>query len=631
MNYEPLVAHDTRNPEKMQTSHYPPRARFYTVFALVGVVIVLILVRYGTIMLSAEPGAPSAAGPPRVERGPILDRNGRILAIQTELETVWAWRPEVEDPERTALELAPILGLVATELERRLTGPTGSVTIKRTISPRESEAIRSAREQGGLQGIRLRPDHGRSYPEQQSLASVIGFVGDEGTGLTGIEYTMEPWLRPEGADQFGNQVFLTVDMNIQHESERLARRALEEHDAASVVLLTMDTRTGDILGYAALPSFDPNQFRSYPDEARRNRPIADVYEPGSVFKIFSIGSFLQLGAIEMDTSFPTTGVYEESDPPITDLANYGTIDTTGIIRLSSNVGAALASERASERSFYNMLRLFGFGEETGIDLNGEEAGLLARPDNWSGRTKPTLAIGQEIAVTAVQLVSAATVYANAGVLIKPNIIDKIVSPAGRVLLDYGRTPVREVVGPQTARQILLAMEAAVSEGGTARRLLYDGVRVAAKTGTAEMLDLRTGTYSSDAFLASTLAILPVDDPTVIVYMAIDYPKAGEFYGGRIVTPVVREYLDFLVPYLGIPVAGDTRVAHSGRITVSPVRLPALANVVPDFTGLPKRALLPLLERDDIELRLDGFGWVVRQRPAPGTPLEPGLIIELELE
>jgi len=611
--------------------HRAPRARFYTIFALIGIIVVLIMVRYGSIMLRAAPQSPPTPLAGAGERGPILDRNGRILAIQTELETVWAWRPEVVDPATVGRELAPLIDVDEQELVRKLTGPTGSVTLKRTISPAESEAIREARERGALEGIRLRDDFGRSYPERDSLGSVVGFVGADGAGLTGIEYTMNEWLSPRSSSGFGNQVFLTVDMNIQYESERLVQAALLEHRADSVMMITLDTHSGDILGYASAPGFDPNQFTDVADTARRNRPISDVYEPGSVFKIFSVGSFLQLGAIDMDSTFATNGVYERSSPPITDLVNYGTVDTAGILRLSSNVGAALASERANARSFYTMLRLFGFGEETGVDMNGEEAGILARPENWSARTKPTLSIGQEIAVTALQIVSAATVFANSGVLVKPNIIDKIVSPTGRVLLDYGRTPVREVVSPQTANDVLLAMEQAVSGNGTARRLEYEGLRIAAKTGTAEQLDPQTGTYSETAFIASTLAILPVEDPTLAVYLVIDNPKAGEFYGGRIATPIVREYLDFLVPYTGIPVEGDRTVVHAGRITVPTVGLPRLTDTVPDYSGLPKRTLLPLLELPDIDVQIDGFGWVVRQDPPAGTPLRPGMSLRLELE
>ena len=589
----------------------------------------MIVFRYGSLMIGGQ-GVPSAVQPPRIERGPILDRHGTILAIQNELETVWAWRPEIEDPDRVARELAPLIDVNPAELRTKLSGPTGSVTIKRTISPAESEAIRAAREAGRLRGVRLRPDFGRTYPEQDSLAAVIGFVGDDGQGLEGIEYSMESWLAPGTDGTYGNQVFLTVDMNIQHESERLARRALQEHRAASVVILTLDSRSGDILGYASVPSYDPNQFAVYPDRARRNRPIADVYEPGSVFKVFSVASFLQLGAIDVHTSFATNGRYTRTSPPIRDLSNYGTIDTSDIIRLSSNVGAAMASDEVTDRAFYNMLRLFGFGERTGSGMNGEEIGLLSRPENWSGRTRPTLAIGQEIAVTALQLATAATVFANSGVLIKPNIIDRIVSPAGRIVQNYGRSPVREVVSADTAERVLLAMEQAVT-GGTAQLLAYDGLRVAAKTGTAEKIDPRTGRYSSVAFIASTLAVLPVDDPSLIIYMAIDHPAAGEVYGGRIVTPVIREYLDFLVPYLGIPLEGERSIVHPGRITVAPVRVPALGDTMPDFIGLPKRSLLPLLEEEDINVRIEGFGLVARQHPEAGAPLTPGTTIHLELE
>ena len=597
---------------------------------MIGVAVLLLATRYARIMVVERP-AGSAAVVGLLERGPILDRNGRILAIQTQLDTVWAWRPEIADAPGSARLLASILNQPVSRMEQMLSPSSGSVTIQRTISPAQSEAIRRAQEQGALVGIRLRLDYGRTYPERSGLGTLLGFVGADGRGLAGIEFEMDSWLQPDGRSrQFGDQVFLTIDLSVQHESYRLAERALEEHRAESVTLLTMDARSGDILGYVSVPAYDPNRFFEYADADRRNRLIADVYEPGSVFKVFSVAGMLQLGGIGPTTRFATTGLYRGTDPPIRDLANYGTIDTTGIIRLSSNVGAAIASESVDARSFYNMLRLFGFGQQTGVLVNGEEAGLLARPENWSGRTKPTIAIGQEVAVTAVQLVAAATPFANRGVLIKPNIIDKIVSPNGRVVRDYGRIPVREVLRPDVAELMLHAMEQAVVDG-TARRLAFAGVRIGAKTGTAEKVDPSTGRYSTDAFIASTLAILPVDDPSLIVYMSIDHPKTGDFYGGRIVTPVLREYFDFLIPYLGVPVAGDTSLAHTGRIQVNPVSLPPLNDVVPDYTGLPKRTLLPLLDRNDIDVELSGFGWVVRQSPAPGSPVQSGMRLVLELE
>jgi len=619
-------------PDNTDTNLYsPPKGRFVAIFVFVALIVLLLGIRYAEIMLAGNPGSPAVAST-SFERGPILDRNGRILAVQTELETIWAWRPEVEDPQLVARQLAPITGQSAELLANRLSGQTGSVTIKRTISPAESTAIRDAQSRGELSGVRLRPDYGRSYPERDTVGQVLGYVGADGNGLAGVELTMEEHLLSDsGSAGFGNQVFLTIDMSIQYESERLAREALTRHEADSVTILTLDAKSADIVGYVNVPGFDPNNFSAYSETERRNRPIAEVYEPGSVFKIFSIGSFLQLGGIAMDDRFFTDGVYDQTEPPITDLASYGTISTSDIIRLSSNVGAAKASETVDARPFYNMLRLFGFAEPTGVELNGEERGLLARPENWSGRTQPTLAIGQEIAVTAIQLAAAATVYANDGILLKPNIVDKIVSPDGVVLQDYGRTPVREVLSPWVASEVLLAMEAAVSQGGTARRLAYEGVRVAAKTGTAEKIDPSTGRYSEEAFVASTLAILPVENPQLIIYMAIDHPKGGEFYGGRIVTPILREYLDFVVPYMSIPVEGQQRVTHSGQISVRPVALPPIGDRIPDYTGLPKRALLPLLEREDLSVVMNGFGWVISQSPEPGSPFEPGMELVLEFD
>ncbi len=607
------------------------RKRYIAVFILAAAAVIIIAGRYVTLMVGNTRRPATADTVQSVpERGPILDRDGRILSIQSRLDTVYAWREDVIDPQREAELLGDILQVSPESLGTRLAGPTGAVTLVRTISPAQSARIRELSEAGQLPGIHLRQDVGRIYPHQSILGSVIGFVGDDGTGLDGIEYTMEQHLAPAPGRQFGNQVFLTVDLMIQHEAERLARQALEEHRSDWVTLAVMDATNGDLLALASQPSYDPNDFAAYTATERRDRPVVDAYEPGSVFKIFSLASFLQLGGITPADTFVTNGVYDAANPPIHDLANYGTVDTTGIVKYSSNVGAAYASETVRSDRFYQMLKLFGFGEETGLEINGEARGILARPSQWSGRTKPTLAIGQEIAVTTVQLLAAASTFANQGVLIKPHIIDKIVSPSGRVIEEYGRTPVREVISPDVAQTILNAMEVAVQEG-TARRLQYDGLRIAAKTGTAEKIDPQTGRYSATEFLASTLAILPADDPKIIVYVAIDNPSAGEHYGGVIAAPIVREFLDFLVPHLNIPIEGSRIVDHPGRLTLEELVLPELTDTVPNYAGLPKRALLPLLQRTDIQVTLVGHGWVVDQTPEPGAPVSDGMRLELVLE
>jgi cell division protein FtsI (penicillin-binding protein 3) len=494
--------------------------------------------------------------------------------------------------------------------------------------------VGAAIEAGNLPGIRLEPDVGRSYPEKDLAAHVIGYVGLGNRGLEGIEYTMDEELQPDpGEGVYGNQVFLTIDVNIQHELERLAEATRARHDADSVMLLAMDAHSGEMLGYASKPSFDPNRFQAFDESARRNRPISFIYEPGSVFKIFSVASFLELGGIDRGDTFQTSGGYvnETAGFQIKDLGDYGRITTEGILKYSSNVGAAYASETVTAESFYHMIKLFGFGEETGILLNGEERALLRRPSRWSARTQQTVAIGQEIGVTAMQMITAATVFANDGILLEPHIVRKIVSPDGRTLRTYGREPVREVVSPSSAQIILEAMRAATEPDGTARRISTEGIDIAAKTGTAEVFDPELGSYSDEEFIASTLAMFPAEAPQVILYVVIDHPREGGFYGGRIAVPVARDAIDYMVDYLGIPTGTDEIVEHSGRVRVSRAELPEFDGTIPDLTGLPKRSLLPLLASERLRVRIEGSGWVVRQDPAPGTPIEPGMTLHVELE
>jgi cell division protein FtsI (penicillin-binding protein 3) len=613
----------------------PNRRRLKLMFLFIGLVTALVLYRFGTVMLAGESPPPPRNGEERPgERGPILDRNGRILALQTELDTVTAWTPHIENPAAVAETLSAILGTEAEELRERILSSSGYLVIQRTVTPSQSEEIEAAIEAGALAGVQLEPDVGRSYPEKDLASHVLGYVGLGNRGLEGIEYTMNEELEPDPEnDGYGNQVFLTIDVNIQHELERLGREARERHDADSVMLLAMEADSGKLLAYASIPGFDPNRFQAFDEDARRNRPISFIYEPGSVFKIFSVAAFLELGGIDPGDTFQTSGGYvnQQAGFEIKDLGDYGDITTRGILKYSSNVGAAYASETVSAESFYHMIKLFGFGEETGILLNGEERALLRRPTRWSGRTQQTVAIGQEIGVTAIQMISAASVFANDGILLKPHIVSKIVSPDGKVLESYGREPVREVLSPATTKTIVDAMREATQPDGTARRIRIEGLEIAAKTGTAEVFDPDLGTYSDEEFIASTLAMFPAETPQVILYVVIDHPRSGGFYGGRIAVPVAKDAIEYMLDYLAIPTETDEVIEHSGRVQVSRPELPEIEDTIPDLSGLPKRSLLPLLGLEELEVRIEGSGWVVSQDPPPGTPIEPGMTLRVELE
>jgi len=585
--------------------------------------------------------SPTPIKMPVVERGPILDRNGKILAISTRLNSVAAWIPDLEEPEAAAQQLAGILGQSKAEIIERLKEASGFIYIKRKITPTESGKIEELKNSGNLKGINLIPEFGRNYPEQNLASHVIGYVGVDNVGLDGIEYTFNQELSPPTMDIrkseiYGNQVFLTIDINIQYMLQKTAIAALEDNQAEAVFILVMEAKTGEILGYCSVPNFDPNVFSRFDRLSRRNLPISKAYEPGSVFKIVSIASFLQLQGITTEDTFICNGYYEQTLPDgstyrIRDLGSHGRVNTQLIIKYSCNAGAAYASERVDAASFYRMLTLFGFGKNTDLPLPGESSGILAKPDKWSMRSKPTIAFGQEISVSAIQMLSAATVFANSGLLLKPIIVSKIVSPQGKIIKRFNREPLREVVSPDIARKVLEMMESAVQEGGTARWGRIPGIRISAKTGTAQVADQKTGKYSETDFIASYLGIFPTDDPQLIIYAVIHLPRGDNYYGSRIAAPVFKQTAENLISYLGIATDSDVRIEHSGAIHLQIPEKIKIGSTMPDLSGTPKRLLLPLLNQNDIIVRILGQGYVVRQSPAPGTDLQKGMTIVLELE
>jgi cell division protein FtsI (penicillin-binding protein 3) len=360
-----------------------------------------------------------------------------------------------------------------------------------------------------------------------------------------------------------------------------------------------------------------------------NRPIRSAYEPGSVFKIFSIASFLELGGIDFDDTFFCDGNYPDVDPPIHDLRPHGEVNARNILKYSCNVGAAYASETVTADGFYSLLRRFGFGKRTGIALTGENPGSLKESRKWSGRTKPTIAFGQELNVNAVQMISAATVFCNSGILLKPLVVKKIVAPDGKLIKRYNRQEVAEVLSPEIAAEILSIMESATDAGGTARLAKIEGIRISAKTGTAQIFDVKKGKYLEDRHIASFLGILPASDPQLIIYVVINSPQVALDYGSRVAAPVFKETAERLITLMGL--SYSRIIEHSGRVLVPELEGIVVGKQMPDLTGMPKRKLLSLLTRDDIKVLFKGEGYVVSQKPRPGEPVDPGMTLILEFE
>ncbi len=615
------------------------RMRFYSVIGLLVVILGVLVWKLASLMLltpSAEFSGIMA--PPRVERGPILDRNGRILAITTRLYSAHFWKPEVEDEEAAVSRLSRILDIDEATIRARLGRDANFIWIDRQITDTKTKLIRAEIKRGNLPGVYLAPEFGREYPEQELACHVVGFVDVDNKGRDGIEAGYNTTLSPEtiakGVDEiYGNQVFLPIDINVQYFCERIAREVYERLAADSVMLLVMEARSGEILAYVSLPGFDPNEPGAVDEPARYNRPARMVYEPGSVFKIFSIASFLQHGELSPHDVFSAPGYYDlPNGERITDLGAYGDIDVSQIIKFSSNVGAAKASETIDNIDFYNLLLSFGFGRKTGVPFDGERAGYLRHPRDWSTRSKPTLAFGQELSVTAIQILSAATAFANEGLRLQPILVRKVASPEGKVIKEFGRSVMsdREVISPDVATLMLGMMETATEKGGTAYRAAVEGMRISAKTGTAQV-GLPVGGYAEDRYIASFLGIFPTGDPRLIVYVVLENPQAELPYGGIHASPVFKKVAEEMIRHLGLPLEGDRSLEHSGSVQLHIPPKVVLGATMPDLRDTPKRLLVPLLSRKDIQVLIVGEGRVVRQQPPPGTPVTTSMKIRLELE
>ncbi len=608
-------------------------------FSIISAIIAVIVIwKFFSLMILQRTAPGTYSEKITIERGPILDRNGRILAIQNQLDSVETWIPYIDNIEETAGILSKVLELDYEDLLDSFKNRHGSMWIKRKITPTESASIRALKEAGKLEGVYLRKEYGRNYPNQRLASHIIGYAGTDNIGLDGIEYTLNDILSPDPelgnqGEVYGNQLFLTIDTNIEFFAEQYAAQAMEEHDPESVMIIVMDALDGDILACASKPDFDPNTFYDFSEQERKNRAFSSAYEPGSVMKVFSIASFLDLGGVNLNSHFYCGERYENNDipEPITDLNVYGDLTLAGIIKYSSNIGAAYASETVSKDDFYGKLSDLGFGSQPQLPVPGESSGLLRPPAKWSIRSKPTIAFGQEILVSAIQMAAAATVFANDGVLLKPHIIERILSPDGKTIEEVSREPLRRVFSPETARAMLLMMETATEDGGTAHRMRTEGLRISAKTGTSQVIDTETGTYSDKNFIASALAIFPTDNPKLIIYVVIQNPKGSSYYGGRIASPIVKKLIDDTVQYLGIKRSNDNIIKHSGRISVTEAPEVIVKDILPDFTGRSKRSMLSLFNDDRFIVKMSGEGWVVKQSPPPGTTITPGMEIYLEFE
>ena len=596
----------------MEMNNFYSRGRLIFFAVIIGLLIFGILCSYANLMFK-----PEAQVLPKTmirERGSILDRNGKVLAIQTTVYNLSVTPSAIkkENIPVLAAALGPIIGIEPAQIEQQIKeAPSDFLYLKKRINQSEHDDIQAVVAANNLRGLRLEKAIARSYPENSLAAQIIGFMGNDGKGLAGIEYSFQNELAPPDdptkINTYGNSIMLTIDAGLQYKLEQLAKESMERTQAESMMLIAAEAKTGEILSYISYPSPNLNTYGSATAEEKKDRPAKYMYEPGSVFKIFSVASFIDAGVISENDVFVCDGVFEVKTTNgelvrIKCLDHHGPLTARQALQYSCNDAIAQMSQKINSEFFLQQIHNFGFGSKTGIELPSEEKGLVkdTTDSSWSGRSKPTIAMGQEISVTALQMVQAASAIANGGKPVQLSVVSKILNKDDKVIYQHV---------PEFKKQV---------------------IAIGVKTGTAQMADTENGGYSDKDFLSSCMAIFPIENPEIILYIVITKAK-GETYGGRIVAPVIQDAANTIIDYLGMQRDRAISVTHSGKITIPQTKPIVIKSYVPDFTGYPKRMLTPLLNRTDIKFVIKGDGWVVSQNPEPGTPVTENMIIELTLE
>ena len=576
------------------------------------------------------------------ERGSIVDRNGKPLAVQTNFYNVGVSPKQIPDKKQFAKDVSQVLQIPESKINSKidLNSEKNYVSLKRKISEDDYRILKDITDDNQYSFVRYDKIPGRIYPEKSLASQLIGYMGNDGIGLSGIEYSMQSVLQPIPDDelnyQHGKNVFLTIDANLQYKLEKLSHEAMEKTQCESLMLIACEAKTGEILSYISLPSSDLNNYSDSKIQETIDRPAISAFEPGSVFKIFTVASIYDHGILKSGDTFLCDGVYEKKIKGgetirIKCLEHHGRLTAREALKYSCNDVIGQISDKISDEQFIQDLKNFGFGSKTGIELPGETSGLLkeAGSSRWSGRTKPTIAIGQEISVSALQMVQAATALANDGYPVQLSVIKKITNKDGSIESEHTPQKKERILKKSTADYILSCMETTATTGTGSRANIKD-ITIGVKTGTAQMADQKSGGYSDTDFLSNCMAIFPIDNPQVILYIVIQKAQ-GEYLAGRIVAPLIKDTADEIIGHLGLSRGDADTFIYNGTNEVENPQTIVIKDTVPDFSGFSKRELSPLLSRKDLKININGSGWVKNQSPAPGTPLTENTIIELNLE
>jgi stage V sporulation protein D (sporulation-specific penicillin-binding protein) len=571
----------------------PVRAKFSLV-AVVALALVLawrlgdVQIRQGPWLARTALAQHDEAVESFAKRGAILDRDGGVLVRSLPSESIYVVPAEVTDPHAEALKLVPVLGEPAAGIEAVLRAKAGFRWLARKVRHEVAERVHAL----GLAGIDTKgEDTGLRYVASGRLAStVVGFTGTDENGLDGLEYSLDSVLRgkpgrmlieadlyghamPFGQVQVvdravdGRTIVTTIDPYLQFEAERLLRASMKKWSARSATAIVMDPWTGELLAVANLPDFDPARFAVSSPDSWRDRAISDAYEPGSTFKLITMAAALESGRFSTSSRFPARDTLEIGGRTIHNAedgmmaANLGSETIEDIVAYSHNVGAAEVGLGTGPAAMYRMIRKFGFGDPTQVELPGENPGIVNPPSQWSGSSLATISFGHGISITPLALLRAYAAIANGGVLLRPRIVAAIEDGDGRLVYRYGREVEHRVIAPATAATLRRILRAVVVRGTGNPTAQVAGYTTSGKTGTAQVVE--NGRYLAGAYIASFVGMIPAEHPRFVILVKVDRPH-GSIYGSQVAAPVFAELARDAMLHAGVmPAVPPPRLVRTG--------------------------------------------------------------------
>ncbi len=569
-------------------------------------------------------------------RGKIFDRNGKELAVNIDVKSVYANPKKVTNPSETAKILSEKLNLSQKKILNRVSSDKSFVWIKRLADSESVEELQNL----DITGLGYIPEPKRIYPNGHLLGQVIGITDVDSVGIEGIEYHYDSLLTGktrkitlkrdarghkilndpseiQEIDQYktsGHDIVLTIDSQIQYIVERQLKEGIEEVGGEKGMAIIMNPETGEVLAMASYPFLDPNNFSKFPEVNRRNLPIWYAHEPGSTMKVFLASSALDDKKVNPNSKFNCeNGRRRIGSAVIRDIKPRGTLTVAEIVKYSSNIGASKIGELLGRDKYYKYLNKFGFGKKTGMGLPGESSGLLAAPRKWGPIELATISFGQGISVTSLQLVTALSAIANGGYLMKPYVIEKIVGPDGNVIEQNSPEVVTRAISYDTSYQMKQIMQGVV-ENGTGKKAQIPGFSVAGKTGTAQIPNPKSGGYYSDRYIASFIGFAPVEDPEIVMVVVVEAPRK-KTHGGSVAAPIFKQIAEKVLFHMGI----------------SPKKVLVGMTVMPDLSGMSVRDILKWSEEEGVKVKVKGSGFVTNQQPLPGDLIKEGMVCSIELK